>query len=231
MHGLAARTRRELLADLRELAPVIAVLGGAGVVAGTLSAIQNVGRWWPQVEWIGRETAKGKSQMAKMTDYADLEIGLHRRDADSYGVELRFSQPKSDAEVRLVREGASDDQSLLQPSPSHLPRETGCGINSLPDLKVVDFPSTTALSPSGTTCGGGGGVPGSVLDSVVIDVLKQGGGQLCQVRCGPPDGSTPGVIPYPDTLFAHLDELGPEAVSAIRPNADTSFSILCSAGL
>jgi hypothetical protein len=45
--------------------------------------------------------------MAKMTDYADLEIGLHRRDADSYGVGLRFSQPKSDAEVRLVREGAS----------------------------------------------------------------------------------------------------------------------------
>jgi hypothetical protein len=45
--------------------------------------------------------------MAKMTDYADLEIGLHRRDTDSYGVELRFSQPGSDADVRLVREGVS----------------------------------------------------------------------------------------------------------------------------
>jgi hypothetical protein len=46
-----------------------------------------------------------------MTDCADLEIGLHRRDADSYGVELRFSQPGSDADVRLVRGG---------PSPVHL---------------------------------------------------------------------------------------------------------------
>ena len=74
-------------------------------------------------------------------------------------------------------------------------------------------------------------MPGSVPDSVVIDVLKEGGGQLCQVRCGPPDGSTPGVIPYTDTLLVHLDGLGPEGVSAIRPNVDTSFSILCSAGL
>jgi hypothetical protein len=74
-------------------------------------------------------------------------------------------------------------------------------------------------------------VPDTVPDSVVIDVLKQGGGQLCQVRCGLPDGSTPGVISYPDTLLAHLDELEPEGVSAIRLNADTSFSILCSAGL
>jgi len=45
--------------------------------------------------------------MTKMTDCADLEIGLHRRDADSYGVELRFSQPESDADIRLVRGGMS----------------------------------------------------------------------------------------------------------------------------
>ena len=38
-----------------------------------------------------------------MMSCADLEIGLHRRDADSYGVELRFSQPQSDADVRLLR--------------------------------------------------------------------------------------------------------------------------------
>ena len=38
-----------------------------------------------------------------MADCADLEIGLHRRDVDAYAVELRFSQPKSDADVRLVR--------------------------------------------------------------------------------------------------------------------------------
>jgi len=71
-------------------------------------------------------------------------------------------------------------------------------------------------------------VPGSVPDSVVIYVLKQGGGQLCQVRCGPPDSSIHGVVPIHDTLLAHLDELEPEGVSAIRPNVDTSFSILCS---
>jgi CHAT domain/SIR2-like domain len=33
--------------------------------------------------------------------YADLEIGLHRQDADSYRIELRFSMPKSDSEIRL----------------------------------------------------------------------------------------------------------------------------------
>jgi len=30
--------------------------------------------------------------------FADLEIGLHRSDADSYRVELRFSQSEIDAE-------------------------------------------------------------------------------------------------------------------------------------
>jgi hypothetical protein len=38
-----------------------------------------------------------------MINYADLEIGLHRRDADTYSIELRFSQSKSDADVRLGR--------------------------------------------------------------------------------------------------------------------------------
>ena len=36
-----------------------------------------------------------------MTEYADLEIGLHRRDSVSYTVEFRFSQPNSEADVRL----------------------------------------------------------------------------------------------------------------------------------
>jgi len=36
-----------------------------------------------------------------------MEIGLHRRDADSYRVELRFSQPESDADVRLAQRGPS----------------------------------------------------------------------------------------------------------------------------
>ena len=38
-----------------------------------------------------------------MKAYADLEIGLHRRDATGYAIELRFSQPESDADVRLAR--------------------------------------------------------------------------------------------------------------------------------
>ncbi|MCP4400095.1 MAG: hypothetical protein GY801_22660 [bacterium] len=37
-----------------------------------------------------------------MTKYADLEIGLHRRDAEQYQIELRFSRPDSDTEERLV---------------------------------------------------------------------------------------------------------------------------------
>jgi hypothetical protein len=38
-----------------------------------------------------------------MPDYADLELGIHRWDADSYSVELRFTQPESDADIRLAR--------------------------------------------------------------------------------------------------------------------------------
>jgi len=39
-----------------------------------------------------------------MEEYADLEIGLHRRDATSYTVEMRFVHPDSDADIRLSRE-------------------------------------------------------------------------------------------------------------------------------
>ena len=37
-----------------------------------------------------------------MTDYADLEIGLYRRDMDSYTIDMRFSQSKSDTDTRLL---------------------------------------------------------------------------------------------------------------------------------
>jgi hypothetical protein len=40
-----------------------------------------------------------------MATYADLEIALRRRDEESYEVDLRFTQPDSDADTRLV-EGA-----------------------------------------------------------------------------------------------------------------------------
>jgi hypothetical protein len=36
-----------------------------------------------------------------MGDYADLELGLHRYETGTYTVELRFSQPGSDADIRL----------------------------------------------------------------------------------------------------------------------------------
>jgi hypothetical protein len=38
-----------------------------------------------------------------MTDYADLEIGLRRHPASGYEVDLRYSQPDSDADIRLTR--------------------------------------------------------------------------------------------------------------------------------
>jgi len=43
----ARRTRRDLLADLRALVPVIHALGGEAAIAETARAIQDVARWWP----------------------------------------------------------------------------------------------------------------------------------------------------------------------------------------
>ena len=40
-----------------------------------------------------------------MTDYADLELGLFQRDRASWRVELRFSQPFTDADTRLETSG------------------------------------------------------------------------------------------------------------------------------
>jgi hypothetical protein len=37
-----------------------------------------------------------------MTVYPELEIGLHRQDVDGYAVELRFSLPESEADIRLA---------------------------------------------------------------------------------------------------------------------------------
>ena len=44
---LAARPRKELLANLKALVPVIHALGGREAIAETFRAIQDVGRWWP----------------------------------------------------------------------------------------------------------------------------------------------------------------------------------------
>lgn len=51
-----------------------------------------------------------------MTEYADLEIGLHRRDAVTYSIELRLSRPGTDADNRLTADGplvASIDPAAL----------------------------------------------------------------------------------------------------------------------
>jgi CHAT domain/SIR2-like domain len=40
-----------------------------------------------------------------MSAFADLEIGLHHWEKDSYSIELRFSQSQSEAEKRLVSDG------------------------------------------------------------------------------------------------------------------------------
>ncbi len=42
-----------------------------------------------------------------MISYAHLEIGLHRRDVDSYTMELRYTPPEGDVDIRLVRRGLS----------------------------------------------------------------------------------------------------------------------------
>ena len=44
---LAARTREDLLLDIRGLSPVIATLGGAEALNEIARAIQDVARWWP----------------------------------------------------------------------------------------------------------------------------------------------------------------------------------------
>ena len=42
-----------------------------------------------------------------MKDYADLEISLHHHDGDSYAIEFRYTQPKSDADIRLGQGAAT----------------------------------------------------------------------------------------------------------------------------
>lgn len=52
-----------------------------------------------------------------MESYADLELSLHRSDADVYFVDFRFSQPNSDADIRLgqgQRVEAAFDLAALQ---------------------------------------------------------------------------------------------------------------------
>lgn len=47
LHTLTSHTRRDTLANLRALAPVIVALGGKEALTETFHAIEDVGRWWP----------------------------------------------------------------------------------------------------------------------------------------------------------------------------------------
>jgi hypothetical protein len=47
LHILAARTRQDLVQDLRALLPAIMNMGGIAAIAATGRAIQDVARWWP----------------------------------------------------------------------------------------------------------------------------------------------------------------------------------------
>lgn len=73
--------------------------------------------------------------------YGELEIGLHRRDAEHYQVEVRFSQPESDAEVRLSRGEPAlarfDVERLraLQADPVAYGRELGACLLADPSLR------------------------------------------------------------------------------------------------
>jgi hypothetical protein len=69
-----------------------------------------------------------------MTDYADLEIGLHHRDGRTWRVELRYSQPQTDADVRLDIDGPlvaavdPDDLVALQDDEEAYGRELGAAL-------------------------------------------------------------------------------------------------------
>jgi hypothetical protein len=42
-----------------------------------------------------------------MQEYGDLELGIHRRNNGYYSVELRFTPPQSDADIRLLTDGSA----------------------------------------------------------------------------------------------------------------------------
>jgi hypothetical protein len=47
LYHLAQRTRKDLVADLHALIPVIVAMGKVEAIEETYHAIQDVGRWWP----------------------------------------------------------------------------------------------------------------------------------------------------------------------------------------
>jgi hypothetical protein len=70
-------------------------------------------------------------------EYAELELSLHRRDSASYALELRFSHPESDADIRLMRDGAApvqfDSTQLLASTLDHQAYGRSLAANLLAD--------------------------------------------------------------------------------------------------
>jgi hypothetical protein len=56
-----------------------------------------------------------------MNKFADLEIGLHRREANTYAVDFRFNQPESETDIRLTQGVAKFDIEALGALPSGSP--------------------------------------------------------------------------------------------------------------
>lgn len=67
--------------------------------------------------------------MSTIMSYAELEIGLHRREAELYDVELRFSNPASEAEISPVRGKTTIDPQALLPLQLS-PQEYGLALGS-----------------------------------------------------------------------------------------------------
>lgn len=57
-----------------------------------------------------------------MDRFADLEIGLHRREVEVYSVEFRFSQPESETDIRLGQGMARFDLAALDKLPAASPQ-------------------------------------------------------------------------------------------------------------
>ncbi|MEZ4714134.1 MAG: CHAT domain-containing protein [Caldilineaceae bacterium] len=76
-----------------------------------------------------------------MDSYADLEIGLHRRDADIYTIEMRFSAPDSDTDIRVSSNGPAvaefDREQLLvhQLDPAAYGRALGESLFTAPEAR------------------------------------------------------------------------------------------------
>jgi len=82
-----------------------------------------------------------------MSEYADLELGLHRYEAGAYAVELRFNLPESDAETRLGQGEQIQVSFDLKALSEVLPDEYGAALTtalfSSPELKSAFVQAVT----------------------------------------------------------------------------------------